>query len=576
MRYAPLALAVLCTLALFTALDRPGFTDIREARDAEVARELILHREPLTPLYANENHLEKPVLAYAPEVVLAWIDRNATGEPSPLRSRQVRAVLAVALVLLTSAIASRHFGARAGWWSALVLASTLGLVLAARTDGTQMMGSLLGWLGTAGLADAVFGAGRPRAIRLLLTYVALAGALVIAGPLPALWPLGGLVLFATLARDRAALSRVQPLAGLALMTGAALPWYGAMAERHGAAFLLSAASFPYATEPRVAWYAAPLLAVSYLVIAFYPWSSLMPEAMLHAATWWRFGGRAAAERAGTRGPNRAAMYGAAPDVVAEVAADVVERERREEGVSHFFICSLVAAIVPVALYPGAPLAAALPALPAAAMLCGRLIDHLFEDPERLARPLARAARMMAVVGSAGALLLAISAQRLEGVSADMRLLAAIAFITSWLPFLADLRGMRRTAAAMMVLPVALGAPVAAAFVLPGMEGYLNTRTVAAAMNERAPQVAPLALIEPAPPSLRLYCRHNLVVVPPTMAALAPLHAEDGFTYVAFPPGRRSEVAQAVGVPLEIIASTPSLVLARVNPGPGLLPAPATR
>src|SRR6266581_7284320 len=144
MRNTPLALAALCGLVLFAGLGRVGFTDAREARDARVTRELIENNELITPLYANEPWLEKPIFAYAPEFLAARLSEAAPLRDSPLRSREIRVAAAIALLLVTGWIAARHFGRRAGWWSALVLASTLGVPIAARTDGTQLWGSLFG------------------------------------------------------------------------------------------------------------------------------------------------------------------------------------------------------------------------------------------------------------------------------------------------------------------------------------------------------------------------------------------------------------------------------------------------
>src|SRR5438105_8607192 len=141
MRVAPLALATLCLLTLFLGLDRIAALDGREARDAEVARELLRRREPLTPLYGLEPLFEKPILAYAPEVLAGWWNPG-----SPLRSRQIRAGLAVLLLMLIASAGAQHFGVRAGWLSALVLGSSLALPLCARVDGTQLLGTLFGWI----------------------------------------------------------------------------------------------------------------------------------------------------------------------------------------------------------------------------------------------------------------------------------------------------------------------------------------------------------------------------------------------------------------------------------------------
>jgi len=257
-------LAALGVIALFAGLDLVGFTDAREARDARVAHELIANREWLTPVYGSDALLEKPILAYVPEVVATLASRAESLRDSPARSRQIRAVAALLLIVITASIASKHFGRRAGGWSALVLASTLGLPFASRTDGTQIWAALFGWLGCGALAGPVVNPERPGTARLLFGYLALAAALVVAGPMPALWPLGAVVLYASLARDRRLLARARPLAGLALMIGIATPWYGAMLDLHGARFLAHAAWFPYAADAPRAWYLGPLLALSFL------------------------------------------------------------------------------------------------------------------------------------------------------------------------------------------------------------------------------------------------------------------------------------------------------------------------
>ncbi len=542
MRFAPLVLALLCVLVLFTGLDRTGFLDWREARDAQVARELIGRREPLTPLFGHEPWFEKPVVGYAPDALASLL-----GSRSPVRSRQLRALAALALVLLTASIGAQYFGARAGWIAAGVLLSSLATPLAARTDGAQVLGSLFGWAGCAGLADAVFGRREGRDARLVVAWGALGAALLVAGPLPALWPLGGLALYLLLARERGAIRAARPLAGLAVMLGAALPWYGAMIERHGAAFLARAPFFPYAAESLGSWYAGPMLMASFLVVGFFPWSALLPGAMLHAATWWR--------------PRRPALPGAPPQLS---AFDPVSREQREEGAAHFFIACLFAGLIPIALYPAPPLPAVLPALPAAALLCGRLLDHLFEDAERVAQPLSRAVLMLALVGSAAAVLLATVAPRLREAAPELRHLGALLLIGSWAPFLANFVRRRRLAAALMALPVVVGAPVVSLRLLPTMEDYLNARAVATAMDEGSPPFATLVLVEPAPPSLRLYARRNLILADTLEPALRAWPASDGRTYVAFRPAREHDVAHAAGVPLEILRRTPAMVLARVR------------
>ena len=548
MRFVLPAVAVVCVLVLFSGLEGVGWTDAREARDATVAREMIRHREPITPLYAAEPLFEKPALAYGVEIAARVWPGPWAARTSPLRSRVVRAIAAVLLVLLAGALAAARFGRRAGVWSALALVSTLGVAFASRVDGTQLFATLLGWSAIALFARPVTGDLRGAAWRTLAGFSALAAALVIAGPWPALWPVAGVALYAAAARDRGAWSRLRAVPGLLFMIGVALPWYGAAVDRNGPRVLASAWSFPYGAESPGSWFMAPLLALSFLVVAFYPWSALLPDALRHAATFWRTGARNATARALPAG-----------------APETRHRDPHEEREAHWMVANLLAALVPVAIHPGVPLTAVLPALPAAAILCGRFADHAFEDAERLRRPITHAARMLALVGTLGSLLLMFTSRRVPEAAADVRLLAAATFVTAWLPVLAAWRDRLRWALALFAIPVAVGAPIVTLLVLPSLESYVSARMIAVTINEHTPPLAPLAMFEPAPASLRVTLRRNLVTTSPDAAHLRALCASDGFTYLAFSPRTESDVARRLAIPLEIVMRSPSLVLARVNP-----------
>ena len=543
MRFAPLFLAALCALVLFSGLGRVGFMDWREARGALVARELVARREALTPLLSTQPWFEKPMAGYALDVLAEW---RHPGSPST--SRILRAIAAIALLLLTASIGAQHLGARAGWIAAGVLGSSIAFPLAARTDGTQVLATLFGWAGCAGFADALFGRRGGREARLLVAYGGLAAALLCGGLLPALWPFAGAALYARLARRPGGLRGLRIVPGLALMLGIALPWYGAMIDRHGADFVAHAIFFPYAIGPRAPWLAGLALPVSFLVVGFFPWSAALPGAMAHAAIWWR--------------TLRQALPGAPALRPSDLGFDPSSRELREESVSHFFLACLVAALIPMVLYPGPPLPAVLPALPAAALLCARFLDHLFEDAERVAALLTRSVVLLGLTGGAGAVLIALAAPRLSGGTAALDMLAALLLVTSWAPFLANFIGRRRLAAALMTLPVALGTPAVTLRLLPAMESYVSTRGVAEATDAILPPLAPLVLVEPPPPTLRLYARRNLVLADSLAEALGEWRAEDGRTYVAFRPGRERDVARASPVPLEILLRTPMIVLAR--------------
>src|SRR5438105_381530 len=254
MRVAFMALALLAAVVLFPGLGRVGFLDAREARDATVAREIAGGREVITPTLAHQAWFEKPVLAYGPDAsVMVWSSHPERD------SRLWRAIIAALLVVLTGSVGAMHFGARAGWLSAAVLVTTLALPNAARTDGTQLIATLLSWLGAAGIADATF-MPRPGAqIRIGFAYAALGLAALTGGMLSAAWPFAAAGVYIALGRRRELWKRLDPLAGVTIILGLALPWYGAMTVLHGTSFLAHAPFFPYATEPRGPLFAGPLL-----------------------------------------------------------------------------------------------------------------------------------------------------------------------------------------------------------------------------------------------------------------------------------------------------------------------------
>ncbi len=544
MRWAGLALVAVCLAVFGAGLGRVGLLDEREARDAVVARELVDRRELITPTLGSEAHFEKPTAGYALEVA-----GNLLVPDSPLASRLLRAGIAILLVLFVASVGAEMLGPRAGLCAAGALATMLAMPLAARTDGTQLLSTLLGWVGCAGLADATFGRRAGRDARLMVAYTALGGALVVGGPLAGLWPLAGAALYLKLVGNSSRWKDLRPLPGIAIMIGIALPWYAAMFERYGATFAVHMPWFPYGTEPRDAWYAGLLRALGFLVMGALPWSTLLPGAALHAATWW------------PRAQRRRPALGSA-----EAGMNIAEaaREHREESAAHFFLASLVAALAPIVLYPRAPLPAVLPALPAVALLCGRLLAHLFESPARVAGHVRYGATMLAIVGSAGSILLALLATRIREAAPDLRLLATLALVTAWAPFLASFIGRPRVGAVLFLLPVAIGMPVIAMRVLPAMESYVNTRAVARAMQDQSPEGTPLVMMEPVPASLRFYLERSIIPSDSLSRDLPAIDTWDGYVYLAFRPSRERATLRSVARPLDVVLRTPSLVLARVR------------
>ena len=532
---ALLVLGAVSLLGLFVGLGSTDFADDREARDAAVARETWTRRDLLRPMLGGEPVLAKPWLGYLPELAgAAW-----TGH-SPAGSRAIRAAFGVLLVLGTGWFGVRHLGRRAGWAAAAVLASSLAVPLAARGDGLALIATLLGWISVFLFAEVLLRG--PSPWRVALAYLALATTLLIAGPLPALWPIGGLALGLWWAHAPGLWRRLYPFTGLVIVVGLALPWYGPMTYLFGPEFLVRSLAFPYADPSTGHWYAFPARALGFLVVGFFPWSTLLPEAALRAVRW--------------------------PPPI-DVIALLTPGERPSVAstltLEPLLLGWLVVAALAMPLPPAAPLSAALPALPAAALLVGRALARVFDRDPAWGRAAVQAALLLGVTGTAGALLMAMVSPKLAEAAPALRLVATFLFVSSWAPFAATLLRQPAVAAALMAVPVALGTPVVFSRTLPALEDYLNTRVAAQAFHATAPIGTPLLVLGPPPASLRLHVRDHIIEPLDLRQALRAQRGVDGYAYVAFPAGRESEVARAASpAPIEVLIRAPSIGLARVQ------------
>jgi hypothetical protein len=329
--------------------------------------------------------------------------------------------------------------------------------------------------------------------------------------------------------------------GAFVILGACLPWYGFMIAIHGTTFLAHMPWFPYASGVRGSWLTGPPLALSYAVVSSFPWTPLLAGALADAALRLR---RAAGRPA--------------PALPLDT-----------EHVEHLLLTLALAAALPVALYPGPPLTAARPALPAGARLIGRFADRVL-DGWLPASALTHAVRWLAVIGTAFALAGLTLASRLPDAANELKLFSIVIFLCAWAPLLADLRGAKRLAVALFALPAALGAPLLHTRVVPALEPWLNARAVAEAMQRVSPPRAPLVVFDPPPPSLRQSLRRNFVTRSTVTRDDADVAARDGFVYAAFRPNSETRARAALaplGAAPEVLARTPVLVLVRV-PGRG--------
>lgn len=556
-RWLPWALVVLLALTLLPGLAAVDAIDEREARDLVTAIESTDHRDWITPVYGHEPFFEKPLPGYAPEVLAArglkrWLPMADSATGGVALSRLVRALLAAALAFAVAIAGNRLFGARAGWLAGCALASMAGLPLAARADGVQVYASLLTWLGLERLLTVLAGRTSAPAGALVVGWLALAAAATTGGLLPALWPLAGFALYFSLARHHGGWRVLDPAAGALIILGVCLPWYGFMTAIHGTAFLAHVPWFPYGSGVRGSWLAAAPLALSFAVVTSFPWTPLLAAALADAALRLRH------------------------TIVRPLPGAPLDSEHME----HLLLALVFAGSLPVALYPGPPLTAALPALPAVALLVGRYADRVLGGAGDT-KALTQATRLLAVLGTAFALAGLALAARIPAAAQPLRLLSALVFLSVWAPLLADLRRQRKWAVGLFALPLALGAPVLHMQVLPALEPWLNAGAIAETMERVSPPFTPLVVFDEPPPSLRQALPRNFVRRTLVTPGDADVTARDGFVYAAYRPADEQDALAAFapfGVAPAVLVRTPVMVLVRVRParaaGAPPVPAPA--
>ncbi|MGH7818753.1 MAG: ArnT family glycosyltransferase [Candidatus Binatia bacterium] len=292
------AAAALLPLVVFTTdLGMPSLWDPDEGRHAEIAREMLLTGERLTPKLNSEPYREKlPVYYWALAASFA-----AFGGRNEAAARLPSAVLAVLGVWAAIAWGSRHFRPLTGAIAGLVLATTAGYAGAGRLALIDAPYSILLSLALLSMGASLVGTrtGFPFAF-----YGALAAATLVRGPVAVVSAALIALVFAFAVAEPRRLLRLRPLRGIALLAALVGPVYGWIAAadpRHLPEFLwrYNVLRFLRADVPGTheepflffLWF-TPLLMLPWAV--FLPWSlrdaarkgsDRAPEARLYCLCW---------------------------------------------------------------------------------------------------------------------------------------------------------------------------------------------------------------------------------------------------------------------------------------------------
>jgi 4-amino-4-deoxy-L-arabinose transferase-like glycosyltransferase len=267
--------AALAAILYLPALGRPALWEPDEGRYAEIAREMVLTHDYVTPRDNWVRYFEKPPLVYWAEA----LSIKLLG-PTELAARLPAAIASVAEVAVTAALGEAIFGPAAGVAGAMVLAlsplffgfarfATLDPVLALFV--TAALGAFLAAVHRPGFDDAV-----ARRWFLLSAAMAAAGTLAKGPVAPVLTGAVGLAWLAGERRGREIL-RMPWLRAIAIYFAIAAPWFVLVTRRDPEFlrfFVVHEHLERYLENAEHGW--GPYFFVVVVVAGMWPWIAFVP------------------------------------------------------------------------------------------------------------------------------------------------------------------------------------------------------------------------------------------------------------------------------------------------------------
>ncbi len=276
---APLVCLLLGTAAIYLAgLGSAGLYDPAEGLYAEVAREMIVLRDWLTPHLNFIRYFEKPPLLY-------WLDSLALEllGTTAFAVRLPTALAAIAGVGFTYGIGRELWGRRAGLAAGAVLATSLGWFIFGRIGLPDMLLVALLTAAYLGFARGLLG-DAPRPAAVIAGWGAMALAVMTKGLIGVVFPALTLGAFMLLTRDWRLLRRMEFLRGGTLFLLVAAPWHllvGAANPGFYWFYFVNDQFRRFLGDPQSIDYRT-LPVLIYLAIAavwFFPWTLFLPAAI---------------------------------------------------------------------------------------------------------------------------------------------------------------------------------------------------------------------------------------------------------------------------------------------------------
>ncbi len=262
-----------------------GLTDRDEGSNAEAAREMLETGNWISPTLNYEPRFAKPAFTYwliSGSYTLWGINEFAARFPS--------AVSGLCLILLQYLFVFRWCGAPIAWLSSIMLLFNLEFLGMNRLVLTDPELVLFTTLAGYSFWHAFHKPTKQSPWLFALFYLAMACAMLVKGPLGIIVPLAGVIPYLTLTRQWRRFWREGfPLLGTVLVTVVAAPWYVAMFQIHGDAYLASAQADTTGRfmNPMEGHGGSLLFYLPVLLVGFFPWSAFVPAVLYHAMARWK-------------------------------------------------------------------------------------------------------------------------------------------------------------------------------------------------------------------------------------------------------------------------------------------------
>src|SRR5579862_7795058 len=275
-----LLLAGFCAFLFFYGLGSFGLIGADEPRYAQVAREMLEHRDWITPTLGGLPWLEKPPLYYW-QAMLAYSVLGVSDFAARIPSALDATLLVVAVYLF-----SRKFRHGVEVDAALITASCAGIIGYARAASMDM--SLVAAFAIGMLAWWAWRESTKR-VYLAIFYVCMALGMLAKGPVAPLLAAVVIVLFAAMTKEWRLIFKTLWPAGILLFLAVGLPWYIAVQMQNPQffrEFILEHNLARFSTNlyhhPEPFWYYIPVTAIALL-----PWIVFVILAFVESVrAWW--------------------------------------------------------------------------------------------------------------------------------------------------------------------------------------------------------------------------------------------------------------------------------------------------